>query len=171
VNRYFDAVRNSLSAPDQLILDGVEESDTTIVVRVRARQPSPCPACGDARVSYHSRYERRLRDLPWQGRQVRVHLQTRRFRCRNTECGRKVFAEQVPDVAAPWARETGRLHEVIAIVGYAMGGLPGARLLNRLGMPVSDDTVLRRIKTRPSAAVPTVRVLGVDDWAWRKGLR
>jgi len=52
-----------------------------------------------------------------------------------------------------------------------MGGLPGARLLNRLGMPVSDDTVLRRIKTRPSAAVPTVRVLGVDDWAWRKGLR
>ena len=43
--------------------------------------------------------------------------------------------------------------------------------MNRLGMPVSDDTVLRLLKLRASArgAMTTLRVAGIDDWSWRKG--
>jgi len=96
----------------------------------------------------------------------------RRFRCRNLQCERKVFAEQLSEVAAPRARETTRLRDIVGLIGYAMGGLPGSRLLSRLGMPSSDDTVLRRVKAgRRGSEETKVRVLGVDDWAWRKQQR
>jgi transposase len=65
-----------------------------------------------------------------------------------------------------------RLCEIVGLVGYALGGLPGERLLNRLGIKSSDDTVLRRVKARRRGAIqPAVRVLSVDDWAWRKKQR
>ena len=65
-----------------------------------------------------------------------------------------------------------RLCEIVGLVGYALGGRPGERLLNRLGIKSSDDTVLRRVKARRRGAIqPAVRVLSVDDWAWRKKQR
>jgi transposase len=159
-----------LPAPGQLVLEGVDETENGVVVRVRGKGRPRCSACSSERVSYHSQYQRRLRDLPWLGRLVQIHLRTRRFRCQNKQCTRKIFAERLPEVAAPRARETDRLHALIVQVGYALGGLPGSRLLDRLGIPSSDDTVLRRVKTRMRAqgGAPHVRVLGVDDWAWRK---
>ena len=65
-----------------------------------------------------------------------------------------------------------RLCEIVGLVGYALGGLPGEQLLKRLGIKSRDDTVLRRIKARRRGAIqPAVRVLSVDDWAWRKKQR
>ena len=79
---------------------------------------------------------------------------------------------RLPDLAGPKARETTRLCEIVGLVGYALGGLPGERLLHRLGIVRSDDTVLRRVKSRGrDTSQPKVRVLGVDDWAWRKRQR
>jgi transposase len=172
VSQRVDLVRSSLPSSEQLILEGVEETTDSIVFLARAKHLPRCPACLECRVSYHSRYVRRMRDLPWQGRQVEIHLQTRRFRCRNKECDQKIFAERLPAVAARKARETTRLCEIVGLVGYALGGLPGERLLNRLGIKRSDDTVLRRVKARrPGASQSIVRVLSVDDWAWRKKQR
>jgi transposase len=57
-------------------------------------------------------------------------------------------------------------------VGYVLGGLPGSSLLQQMGMIASRDTILRRVKTtsgRPQEG--KLRVLGVDDWAWRKQQR
>jgi Transposase len=64
-----------------------------------------------------------------------------------------------------------RLCEIVSLVGYALGGLPGERLLDRFGITSSDGTVLRRVKGRGGAIQPAVRVLSVDDWAWRKKQR
>jgi hypothetical protein len=84
----------------------------------------------------------------------------------------KGLCRSLPAVAARKARQTTRLCEIVGLVGYALGGLPGERLLNRLGIKSSDDTVLRRVKTRRrGSSQPTVRVLSVDDWAWRKRQR
>ncbi len=103
---------------------------------------------------------------------MQLRLRTRRFRCRNAACSRKIFAECVPEVAAAKARESRRLCEVVGRVGYALGGLPGARLLGQLGIAGSADTVLRRVKARARKCPRSrVRVLGVDDWAWRKRQR
>jgi transposase len=43
--------------------------------------------------------------------------------------------------------------------------------MKRIGMPTSDDTILRGLKRRAKArrAATNIRVVGVDDWAWRKG--
>jgi hypothetical protein len=165
-------VRSSLPASQQLILEAVEETADGIVFRVRGKHTPRCPSCFESRVSYHSRYMRRMRDLPWQGKRVEIHLQARRFRCRNNTCDRKIFAESLPELAGPKARETTRLCEIVGLVGYALGGLPGERLLHRLGIVRSDDTVLRRVKSRGrGTSQPKVRVLGVDDWAWRKRQR
>ena len=165
-----DIVRSSLPAPEHLILEGVDEMASGVVIRVRAKETPRCPACTGSQVSYHSSYHRTIRDLPWQGKPVRIRLRVRRFRCQNASCSRRVFAECLPAVAAPRARETVRLCEAIGWAGYALGGLPASRLLSRLGMPSSHDTILRRIKMRGRGEQKeaSVRVLGVDDWAWRK---
>jgi transposase len=169
VSQLTDIVRNSLPAPDRLVLESVEKTQTEVIVRVRGKTVPQCPTCSSRQVSYHSQYQREIRDLPWQGRPVRLQLRIRRFRCRNRQCPQRIFAERLPGVVAPRARETDRRQTVVCQVGYALGGLPGARLLKCLGMMSSDDTILRRVKGRVcQSGQPTVRVLGVDDWAWRK---
>ena len=43
--------------------------------------------------------------------------------------------------------------------------------MRRLGMPVSDTTTVRNLNghTKFRSVNGTVRVAGIDDWAWRKG--
>ena len=105
-----------------------------------------------------------------QGSPVRLHLQVGRWRCGNDGCPRKIFTERVTKLAGPWARRTNRLREVVRLIGHGMGGRPGERLLSCLGMPVSDDTILRAIKrVDVDTGADPLRVVGVDDWAWKKG--
>ena len=95
----------------------------------------------------------------------------RRWRCRDKACGRRTFVEQFPEIAEPLARRTRRVTELIHLFGHGVGGRPSERLLKRIGMPTSDDTILRHLKRRTDGqrAETSVRVVGVDDWAWRKG--
>jgi hypothetical protein len=73
-------------------------------------------------------------------------------------------------VAIAYARQTPRLKEIVRCVGFVTGGLPGSRLLARLAIAVSDDTVLRFVKLpSPDPDECPVRSLGVDDWGWCKG--
>ena len=170
MNQAVDVIRRSLPEPERLVLEGLEQTETGVVLTVRFHQPSRCPTCSGTAVSRHSEYTRTLRDLPWQGQPVTIRLQTRRFRYRDRQCPQKVFAERLPGLAGLRARETGRRRQIVRLVGYALGGKPGSRLLHHLGIPASTDTVLRRV-TRSTAPPPDqgkVRVLGVDDWAWRK---
>jgi transposase len=128
-----------------------------------------CPDCGRVSRAVHSRYKRRLADLPSLGRSVSVHLRVRRFYCRNTDCARRTFVERLPKLVAPFARRTDRLAAAQAQTGLALGGEASARLLCGLSMPASADTVLRLIKAAPLPDQPVPRVIGVDDWAKRKG--
>jgi hypothetical protein len=92
MNQRVDIVRNSLPPSNELFLETIEKTTDGIVLRTFTKRPLCCPACLQSRVSYHSRYVRRMRDLPWQGRRVEIHLQTRRFQCQNKEFRRKIFA-------------------------------------------------------------------------------
>ena len=74
-------------------------------------------------------------------------------------------------MVAPYARRTTRLTEVVRLLAFALGGEPGARIVERLGMAASPATLLRLIRRTAVASAPTPRVLGVDDWAFRKGHR
>jgi len=121
--------------------------------------------------SHHSRYVRRLQDLPVQGVTVALSVKLNRWRCRNRGCERKTFSDLIPRIARPFARRTRRVSELAHLVGYAAGGRPAERLMRRLGLPQSDDTILRQLKRHQAErgeATP-VRVAGIDDWSWRKG--
>jgi transposase len=132
---------------------------------------SSCPQCGEVSARLHSRYTRTLADLPWRGRVVRIELQVRRFFCLAAHCPRQTFAERLPEVAAVSARTTARLRKAQQLIGQALGGEAGARLAAPLGMPASPDTLLRRVRRASLSRQPAVRVLGVDEWAWKKGQR
>jgi hypothetical protein len=93
----------------------------------------------------------------------------RRFYCRNAACTRRTFAERLPELLGPDARRTLRLAEAQGRVGVALGGEGGARLLQHLSMPASADTVLRLVRSLPLPKQEPPRVVGVDDWAVRKG--
>ena len=117
----------------------------------------------------HSRYRRRPADLPSLGSRVRVDLVVRRFYCGNTACARRTFSERLPELVMPRARRTCRLTEAQGQVGAFLGGEGGARLLSRLAMPASADTVLRLVRRLPLPEPEPARVVAVDDWALRKG--
>lgn len=129
------------------------------------------PVCGRAAGRVHSRYARRLADLPWQGSVVRWCLQARKFFCDMPACRRRIFTERLPEVAAAYARNTVRLDAALSCIAFACGGEGGSRLAQRLGMPTSPDTLLRRIRRAPTPDSSPLHVLGIDDWAVRRGQR
>lgn len=152
-----------------LVLQVLPEPDRIVILTAPRAPTAACPLCGVPSGRIHSHYHRSLADLPWQGRRAAVVLQARRFRCVTTACPRRIFTERLPDVARPWARRTARLGGIQRQIGLALGGRPGARLAERLGMPASGDTLLRMVEGAAAPAAGTPRVLGVDDWAWRRG--
>jgi transposase len=149
----------------------IEEEGRVVVEAIPTASCGICPACGQASDRVHSRYVRELRDLPACGRPVRVRLALRRFFCRAADCPRRTFAEQVAGATARCRRATVRLEAVLTAFGVALGGEAGARLAARIGVAVGGDTLLRRLGRGSSAPVAAPRVLGVDDWAWRRGDR
>ena len=158
-----------LPDPTCLYLKLLDASDTQITVVVVTTSPeADCPLCqcGSARV--HSRYVRQVADLPWMGCTVRLELHVRRFCCSNQECARQIFTERLPTVVAPYARRTTRLTDVFTLIGFALGGEAGRRLVAGMGLSSSPDTLLRLIHAAQEPIHATPRVLGVDDFSFRR---
>ena len=155
-----------------LVLEQVRLSDDVVHLTVRCQSVgATCPLCGTWSDAFHSGYERHLADLSLVGRQVVVDLRVRRFRCRQQTCSRHTFVEQAPLFAARYAHRTLRLRAVLETIGLALGGRPGSRHSQRLAVPTSRSTLLRLVRALPEPPVETPRVLGVDEFAFRRGRR
>jgi len=102
---------------------------------------------------------------------MRLHLHVRRFFCDTATCKRRIFAERLPEVVAPYAHRTQRLDGWLTIVGLALGGEAGARLLRAFGVKSSPTTLLRHIKTLPLASLEPSAVVGIDEFGFRRGRR
>jgi transposase len=136
-----------------------------------SQQVVPCPVCAVFTTRVHSRYTRTLADLPWGTARVRWPLRVRKFVCTNAQCARRIFTERLPGVVVPWARQTPRLVACLLAIGLALGGAAGARLSRRLGLIISRQTLLRLVRRLPLPCSSMPRVLGVDDFAFRKRQR
>src|SRR3954451_17570052 len=142
---------------------------STITLTLRARRITACfPLCGRRFKRVHSLYVRTAADLPWGAYAVTAQLRVRRLFCRNTHCERRIFTERLPGIALPWARRTQRLEARLTTLGLALGGNAGVRLGAKLGLAVSRNTLLRRVRQAPVPPTVTPSALGVDDWALRK---
>jgi transposase len=146
-----------LPDPTCLHLKLLDASDTQITVVVVTTSPeAQCPLCHGGSVRVHSRYVRQVADLPWMSCAVRLELHVRRFFCSNQECARQIFTERLPTVVAPYARRTTRLTDVFTLIGFALGGEAGKRLVAGMGLSSSPDTLLRLIHAAQEPTPATV---------------
>jgi transposase len=158
-----------------LSIERIEANPDKLLILARSTSTTAaCPVCGGQSAHIHSRYQRSLADLPSQGRAVVLRLCTRRFRCTRMECPQKIFTERLAATAGhSYLRRTARLEGIVHHLGLALGGRPGQSLAKRLLIPVSRHTLLRVVRRRVTrqAAIDKPRIIGVDDWAWRRGHR
>jgi transposase IS204/IS1001/IS1096/IS1165 family protein len=153
-----------------LVVEHASTANSKLLIDARASTPATsCPNCHAPSARVHSRYTRHLRDLPAIKQPVRLRLRVRRFRCLTSTCARQTFAERLPSLAPSHAQRTVRLTETIRVLGGEADGEAGARMTTRLRMPRSGDTVLRILHSTPTPTQPTSRVLGIDNFALRKG--
>lgn len=153
------------------ILSFVSNQDSIIIVAQTSRAFGECPQCKDQSQSLHSNYVRQIADLPWHGVAIRMQLNTRKFRCRNELCQRKVFCERLPKVVESYGRKTVRLQELFGILAFVLGGEAGSKTAREIGLQISGDTLLRRIRRTPIPNPESVKVLGVDDFSFWRGMR
>ncbi|MBA6439116.1 ISL3 family transposase, partial [Streptomyces sp. GMR22] len=157
------------SVADVAVLS-VDVNNEAICVEARWTTPgSVCPGCGSWSSRVHSSYLRFPADVPSAGHRVVLCLKVRRFFCQDASCGRRTFVEQVPGLTRQHGRWTERLRSTLAAVGLALAGRAGARMARVFGVSVSRSTLLRLVDALPELDVPAPRVVGVDEYAIRKG--
>ncbi|MFD5775476.1 ISL3 family transposase [Streptomyces sp. PDY-4] len=153
-----------------VMIENVVSYGELVAVRARtAAERAACPACGAWSSRVHSRYVRRLADSAVGGRPVLIELQVRRFRCGQRPCRQATFAEQVDGLTVRHGRRSTGLQKVLERLAVMLAGRAGARLSHALAAGVSRSTLLRLIRRLADPETSAPRVLGVDDFALRKG--
>jgi transposase len=158
--------------PDQpgLVLNQIETSKNKLTIYLSSSQLwASCPLCSHPSSKVQSRYGRTLKDLNWAAFTVQLKLEARRFWCTNGKCSRKIFCERLYQLALAYARRTNRLSDWLQNLALALGGRAGKRLASKSGVAISRHTLLRLVRKIILPVAQTPRVLGVDDWAFRKG--
>ncbi len=161
-----------LLGTDQLTINQIDVKEGKISLAVESTAGKAiCPNCGTESTSVHSNYMRYPSDLAWADRAVTFNLKVKRFFCQNYQCPKRTFAERFPEIVIPYARRTNRVIERQRQVGLNMCARTAEKLLGLEQISISDSTVNRALRGLPEPEVHFVRVLGVDDWAKRKGQR
>jgi transposase len=151
-------------------ITSVTQADDRLTLDISPKtHTARCPVCARRTGRIHSRYVRSAHDLPCGGVPLVLRLHARRFVCRNRRCARRIFCERVPTLVLPRCRRTAQLTQSLIEIGFALGGEGGSRLAGVLSMTASSAHLLRLLRCEPPPTEKPVRVLGVDDWAKRKG--
>jgi len=155
--------------PAGITIDTIDPSANELTMSVACDFPNmPCPECKQPSARIHSRYQRTVADLPCAGRNVLLLLTVRKFVCSTPTCPRKIFTERLPGLVESYGRMTRRLIAFLQALGLGAGGQLGTRQADRSGIATSASTLLRHVMRLPAPLTRAVRVLGVDDFAWKK---
>ncbi len=163
-----DLVFNTRNQFQVLSVDRVLDTATVYVQGVG--KSSKCPYCDKQSKSVHSFYFRKISDLPAFGNTVIIHLKTRKFYCYNLKCERRVFAERFTTHFTPYKRSSDRLREKLLKIALLSGGNAGHKLCKTLNIPASSSTLIRLIHEQPLHLPVPPQAVGIDDWAFRKGI-
>ncbi len=147
----------------------VDDGGVALTARTVTREAA-CPGCGALSGRVHGGYRRRLADLAVAGRKVLIDLAVRRFLCQAAACTRRTFVEQIDGLTERFARRTPALRRVLERIALALAGRPAARLAAHLSVPVSANSLIRMVRRFPDPQPSTApRVMGIDDFAFKKG--
>ncbi len=159
-----------LPLPEGLEITSISETKEELLVCVTSqREHSCCPVCGTISSTIHSYYRRKPHDLPCVGRPLRLVLTVKKFFCRETTCARKIFAERLPDLIEVSSRLTKRLRAAVQDIGFATCGKGGERLSAKLGIEISDATLLQSLFLISLPPIGKLEVVGIDDWSATRG--
>jgi transposase len=178
-SRYFTNNHSQTSSCDlsslyeraEISIDSISQSESTIDMYAKTNlNYGLCPYCGEKSFKVHSKYNRVITDLPILGKQVILHIQTRKFFCKNPMCGKKTFAEQPGNEVFRYRRRTRRCEIMVVGHGLLCSSNKAKRLIRTVGIPLSNTTILRDIHRMSINPRDSVKNIGVDDWAFRKGI-
>jgi len=100
---------------------------------------------------------------------VRWPLRCRKFWCDTPSCPQRVFCERWPIAwLRPYQQRIEAVWATITQWSWTASAADVARVATPQGLPVSADTVFA-LRAAPDPPVGDVRVVGVDEWALRKG--
>ena len=155
--------------PAGISIDSIDPGANELVISIACDAPSmPCPQCHQLSARIHGHYQRTVADLPCAGRTVILALTVRKFVCSTPGCPRRIFTERLPGLVQSYARMTTRLIALVQALGVGAGGQLGTRLADRSAIATTPPTLLRHLMQLPPPVARAVRVLGVDDWSWKK---
>jgi transposase len=162
-------LKTLLNMPE-LRLNNIEHIDTTFKISASSKSNrSKCTNCAKYSYAIHGRYTRTIVDLAVFENKTILYLVTRKFKCKNLKCPQKVFSEQLP-YARKYARRTLRVSKTLELLSIELTCAQGSILSNTLMFPVSNSTLLRIAHKLPLPQIKQPKVLGIDDWAYRKGV-
>ncbi len=163
-------VSSFLALPPTLTVERVERSAEALTVYVHATTSCVCcPTCGTAGSRVHSRYCRTVADITCVGQRLILKLLVRKWVCPLDSCPQHLFAEPFTGLVRRYARMTDRLIKVLQSRGVTTNGADGANLSSSLAMPTTAKTLIRRVLDLPLPKEGSVRIAGIDEWAWKKG--
>jgi len=155
--------------PAGITIDSIDPGANELVIGIACDAPSmPCPQCHQPSFRIHGHYHRTVADLPCAGRNVLLLLTVRKFVCSTSSCPHKIFTERLPGLVESYGRMTPRLIALLQALGLGAGGQLGTRQAERSGIATTPSTLLRHLMQLPAPMIRAVRVLGVDDFAWKK---
>lgn len=128
----------------RIVYQQITEEELYFILKVESEQAT-CPACSNPSNRAHSQYVRSINDLPAGGLSVRLKLIIKKWFCDNGACPSKDFKERLSWMQ-PYARMTNRLDKAIRKIGFSTNWLTAEKVCQSLGIPVSHDTILRRLK-------------------------
>lgn len=164
-----DLLSSCLNFPENFVITSVCSCESQVAIHVRCRKSTAaCPSCGHWSERIHDRYVRTVADVPCAARRVVLKLTVRKFVCCIATCTQKTFTERLPELVEAYARMTNRLQATLQAIGLVAGGEAGTRLAAKLGIATAPATLLCHLMSMPLPARESVRVLGVDDWSWKR---
>ena len=132
---------------------------------------SCCPLCQTISFKIHSRYARTIGDLPVSGKLSKLKLQVRKFLCENSDCTRKIFTERFKEQLNAYSRRFERLNDLISSIGLELGGNVAHRIGKLCFVKISASTILRLVLKCPIPIIELPKIIGIDDWAFKKRLK
>jgi transposase len=156
---------------DFRLLSYSREATCLVLTCERVTPSAPCPHCGTPAHRIHSRYQRRVWDLSVQNVQVLLHLRVRKFYCDQPACPQRIFAERLPQITSPHGRFSLGLRQFLGQLGREQGAASGARSAKLQGLQVTARAILRFMHDLALPAIAAPHIIGLDDWAWKRGQR